>query len=137
MSLSSFFTNAVHTFVNWVEKEYATFMKDAPVIEHYIEQGVQYAVGVLKIILSQVESGSKAETVITKAIQDLLTVSAVAYDAGAHPTLGGMFQAIVNNLQGLEAAAGFKSANALATIAKVVSTLSAIAQVLIQLAPAV
>jgi hypothetical protein len=138
MSLKTFFQNldsAAHTFVAWVEKEYATFMKDLPVIEHYIEQGTNYAVGVLKIALSKVAPGSKAESVITKAIQDLLTANAVVYDAGAHPSVGGLFQAVVNDLSGLEAAMGFKNADTLATIAKVVQTLSAVVSVVLQIVP--
>ena len=87
MSIFSSIANAAHTFVSWFEKEWAKFQKDAPTIEVFIEQGVVYATGVLKIVLSQMDAASPAAAIITKAIQDLLTLSAVAYDAGAHPTL--------------------------------------------------
>lgn len=135
MSIFSNISNAVHTFVGWVEKEYATFMKEAPTVEHYIEQGVTYATGVLKIVLAQVEAGSPAANALTKAIQDLLTVSAIAYDAGAHPSLGGLFQVVISDLSGIESLAGIKNANLITTISKVVSTLQAIVTAVLAIAP--
>ena len=135
MSIFSNIANAAHTFVAWVEKEYATFVKEAPAIEHYIEQGINYAVGVLKIVLAQVEAGSPAANILTKAIQDLLTISAISYDAGAHPSLGGLFQTVINNLSGIESVAGIKNANTVATITKVVNTLAAIVSAVLALTP--
>ena len=137
MSIFSSIANAAHTFVSWFEKEWAKFQKDAPTIEVFIEQGVVYATGVLKIVLSQMDAASPAAAIITKAIQDLLTLSAVAYDAGAHPTLASGFQDVVTNLTALENAVGIKSPNTVAIIAKVISTIGAIASALLALVPAV
>jgi hypothetical protein len=126
MSIFSNIANAAHTFVSWFETEVAKFQKNAPTVETFIEQGVAYATGVLKIVLAQVDANSPAAGILGKAIQDLLTLSAVAYDAGAHPSLASGFQDVVTNLSGLESATGIKNANSVATVGKVVNTLSAI-----------
>ena len=110
-------------------------VQDAPAIEAFIEQGVAYATGVLKIVLAQVDANSPAAGILSKAIQDLLTLSAVAYDAGAHPSLASGFQDVVSNLTALESAAGIKNVNSVATVGKVVNTLSAIVSALLAIVP--
>jgi len=135
MSIFSSIANAGHTFVSWFETEVNKFQKDAPAIETFIEQGVAYATGVLKIVLAQVDANSPAAGILSKAIQDLLTLSAVAYDAGAHPSLASGFQDVVSNLTALESAAGIKNVNSVATVGKVVNTLSAIVSALLAIVP--
>lgn len=137
MSIFSNIATAAHTFVSWFETEAAKFQKNAPAVEVFIEQGVAYATGVLKIVLAQVAAGSPAAGVLDKAIQDLLTLSAVAYDAGAHPSLASGFQDVVTNLSGLESATGIKNTNSVATVGKVVNTLSAIVSAVLTIKPAV
>ncbi|HUD73847.1 MAG TPA: hypothetical protein VMQ76_02155 [Terracidiphilus sp.] len=137
MGFISSIANAEHTFVSWFKTEVAKFEKAAPSVETSIENGVAWANGVLKIVLAQVDAGSPASTVIKKAIQDLLVLSAVSYDAGAHPTLATGFQDVITNLSGLETAVGIKNANTVATITKVISTLAAIVSALLAIVPAV
>jgi DNA-binding FrmR family transcriptional regulator len=131
MSIFSKIASAAKTAVNWLEQEFTKIEGNIPAIETMIEVGVKYSVSVLKIVLSQVEAASPAAKILSTAIQDLLTLSAVAFDAGAHPSLATEFQAIVNNLAGLESATGIKNATTLGTVQKVVSTISAIAAALL------
>ena len=126
-----------HTFLAWLHKEVAEVEAAAPTIETDIENGVSYSTKILKIVASQVEAGSPAANVISKATQDLLTLSAVAYDAGAHPTLASGFQDVVMNLGGLETATGIKNANTVATVGNVISTIASIASALLTIVPAV
>jgi hypothetical protein len=126
-----------HTFLAWLHKELAEVEAAAPTIETDIENGVSYSTKILKIVASQVEAGSPAANVISKATQDLLTLSAVAYDAGAHPTLASGFQDVVTNLGGLETATGIKNANTVATVGNVISTIASIASALLTIVPAV
>ncbi len=135
MSIFTSITNAEHTFVAWFEKELAKVEAAAPSVETFVENGSTYAVAALKIVAAQVTPGSQAAGILTKAIQDLLTASAVAYDAGAHPTLATLFQDVVTNLGGLETATGIKNSSTVATVGKVISTIGAIASALLQLAP--
>lgn len=136
MSIFSGIANAEHTFVSWFESEITKFEKAAPTIETDIENGVKYSTGVLAIVSSQVDAGSPAAKIISTAVSDLKTLSAVAYDAGAHPTLATGFEDVVTNLSGLESATGIKNPNTVATIAKVISTLAAIAQAVLAIVPA-
>jgi len=135
----TFFSNlaaAKNTFIAWIEKEVAKFQAEAPQIETFIENGVKYATGVLKIVLSQVDANSPAAKIITTAVQDLLTLSAVTYDAGAHPSLASGFQDVVTNLGALETAVGIKNPATVATVGKVISTIAAIASALLPAAVA-
>ena len=134
MSLFSNLAAAKNTFVAWIEKEYAKFQSEAPAIETFIENGVKYATGVLKIVLSQVDANSPAAKIITTAVQDLLTLSAVVYDAGAHPSLASGFQDVVANLGALETAHGIKNPGTVATVGQVISTIAAIAASLLPVA---
>lgn len=136
MSIFSAIANAEHTFVAWFEKELAKVETAAPIIETFVENGVTYAVGVLKVIASQVDASSPAASIISKAISDLLTASAVVYDAGAHPSTASLFQDIVGNLSGLESAVGIKNANTVAIVGKVISTVGAIASAMLAIVPA-
>lgn len=136
MSIFSAIAHAEHTFVAWFEKEVTRFENAAPAIETDIEQGVKYAVGVLKIVASQVTPGSAAAGILSTAVQDLTTLSAVTFDAGAHPSLASGFQAVVDNLSGLEKATGIKSAGTVATVGKVISTLASIAEAVLAIVPA-
>ena len=136
MSIFSNIASAAHTFVAWFEKELSKVEAAAPTIEQSIESGCTYAVTVLKIVLTQVDAASPAAKIITTAISDLLTASAAAYDAGAHPTLATLFNDIVTNLGGLESATGIKNANTVATVGKVISTIAAIAQAVLAIVPA-
>jgi len=129
--------SGVKTFIGWFEKEIIAFQKNAPTIETDIESGIKYATGVLGIIATQVTEGSTAANIISAAVQDLKVLSAVAYDAGVHPTLASGFQDVVTNLSGLETAAGVKNPSSVATVAKVISTLSAITQVVLAIVPVV
>lgn len=137
MSIFSSIANAAHTFIAWFEKNVTTIEGAAPTIETSIENGCKYAITVLKIVLSQVTAGSPAAAIINIAIQDLTVISAVAYDAGAHPTLGSLFNDVVTNLGGLEQATGIKNQNTIALVAKVISTIAAIAQAVLAIVPAV
>jgi hypothetical protein len=132
----SWFTNAVHTFVGWFEKEITALEKNAPAIERTVEAAAKYATGILTIVGSQVEPGSDAGKIISTALSDVKVASAVVYDAGAHPSVASMFQGIASNLGGLETATGIKNPASVATVGKVVSTLSALASVFLTLTPA-
>lgn len=136
-SIFSKIASAEHTFVAWFEKELSAVEAAAPSIEQSVENGAKYAVTVLKIILPQVEANSPAAKIITTAMSDLLTASAVVYDAGSSPTAASLFQDVVTNLGGLETASGIKNPGTVATVGKVISTIGAIAAGLLNLAPAV
>ena len=135
MSIFSNIANAAHTFVSWFEKELSKVEAAAPTIEQSVEKGATYGVAVLKIVASQVTAGSPAAGIINTAIGDLLTASAVVFDAGAHPTVATLFQDIVTNLGGLETATGVKNPSTVATVGKVISTIAAIASALLNIAP--
>jgi hypothetical protein len=137
MSIFSSIAAAEHTFLAWFHKEVAAIEAAAPTIETDIENGVAYSTGILKIVASQVEAGSPAADIISKATQTLLTLSAVAYDAGAHPSLATGFQDVVKNLSGLETATGIKNANTQAAVSKVISTITSIVSALLAIVPAV
>jgi hypothetical protein len=137
MNIGSSIEAAAHTFLAWLHKEAAAVEAVLPTIETDIENGVSYSTKILKIVASKVEPGSPAANIISKSIQDLLTLSAVAYDAGAHPSLAGDFQAVVTNLSGLETATGIKNADTVATVGKVISTIASIASALLAIVPAV
>lgn len=135
MSIFSAIANAEHTFVAWFEKEITKIEGAAPTIERDVENGVSYATSVLTIVGSEVEAGSPAANIISTAISDLKTLSAVAYDAGVHPTLASGFQDIATNLGALESATGIKNANTVSTVAKVISTIGAIASAVAAIVP--
>lgn len=137
MSIFSTIANAAHTFAAWFEKEITAAEKNAPAFERTVEASAKYASGVLAIVASQVEPGSDAAKIISTALSDLKVASAVVYDAGAHPTAATLFQDIVSNLGGLETATGIKNPGTVATVGKVISTLSALASAFLTLAPAV
>lgn len=137
MSIFSGIENAAHTFVGWIESEWTKFEKAAPSIEALTEAGAKYAVGVLTIVSAQVEPGSEAAKIISTALADIETASAVVYDAGAHPSVATLWQDIVGNLGALETATGIKNPGTVATVAKVISTLAALAQAFLAIAPAV
>jgi hypothetical protein len=133
----SIFGNALHTFVNWFEKSIAAIEKDAPTIERTAEAGFTYATTGLTIISAQLTAGSPAAQLVSKAISDLKVASATVYDFGASPTIAGLVQDVVSNLGGLESAAGIKNAGTVATVAKVISTLAALAEAFLAVAPVV
>lgn len=131
VSIFSNIAAAKNSFIAWIEKECAKLEAEAPTIETMIETGVKYATGVLKILLTRVDAASPAAKIITTAISDLLTLSAVAFDAGAHPSLASGFQDIASNLSALENATGIKNATTLGTVQKVISTIAALAAALL------
>ena len=137
MSIFSNIANAEHTFVAWAEKEWAKFEKEAPKLEKLADQSFVWAQAVLKVVLTQVGPTSDTGKVITEVLHDLSTASAVVYDAGANPTAGSLISDIVTNLSGLLSAGHVKDAGTLATITKVVSTLSVLVSAFVNVAPVV
>ena len=135
--MANWFTNAEHTFVNWFEKEIAALEKAAPTIERSAEAAFTYATDGLTIISQAVEPGSAAAGIISKAISDIKVASATVYDFGASPTVSGFISTVVSDLGSLEGAAGIKNPATVATVAKVVSTLAALAEAFLAVAPAV
>jgi hypothetical protein len=136
MSIFSSIASAEHTFVNWFEKEITAVEKAAPTIERDAEAAFTYSTTGLTIIAQEVEPGSAAAGIISKAISDLKVASATVYDFGANPTVGGFIQTVVKDLGALEGAAGIKNAGTVATVAKVISTLAALAEAFLAVAPA-
>ena len=132
----SIFSNDLHTFVSWFESEITKFEKAAPTIEKDAEAAFTYATTSLGIVAAQITPGSAAAGIISKAVADLKTASAVVYDAGAAPSVGILVNDVVTNLGGLEAATGVKSASTVATVGKVVSTLAALASAFLAIVPA-
>lgn len=137
MSIFTEIASAEHTFVAWFEKEITALEKAAPTLEKDADAVFTYATTGLAIVASQLEAGSPAAVLVSKALADLKTASATVYDFGTSPTIGTFIQSIVSNLGGLEGLAGIKSATAVSTVGKVVSTLAALATAFLQIAPAV
>jgi len=135
--MANFFTNAEHTFINWFHNAVAAIEKEAPTIERDAEAGFNYATMGLTIIAQEVEPGSEAAKIISKAVSDIHVASATVYDFGASPTAGVFIQDVVKDLGSLEGAAGIKNANTVATVGKVVSTLAALAEAFLAVAPVV
>ena len=137
MSIFSAIATAEHTFVAWFEKELAAIKKVAPTLEQTADAGFKYATVVLGIIVAQVPTGSEAEKVINEILSDLKVASAVVYDAGAHPNIGGLVQTIVTNLGALLSAGHISNAGTVSLITKVVNTLSALVSAFLAVAPIV
>lgn len=137
MSFWSNIANAEHTFVNWFHNAIAAVEKDEPTIEKDAEGAFSYATMGLTIIGQAVEPGSAAAKIISAAISKITVASATVYDFGANPTVGGTIKTIVSDLGALEGAAGIKNPATVATVAKVISTLAALAEAFLAVAPAV
>lgn len=137
MSIFSAIGNAEHTAIAWIEKEWAKFQKAAPTIEHLTEEGINYATAGLKVVLAQLDPASKEAEVILGSIKKLTNLSAVVFDFGAHPTLAGEFQVVVNDLGAILSLGGIKNANLVGGITKAVSTIAALVSAFLQIAPVV
>lgn len=137
MSIFGAIANAEHTAVAWIEKEWSKLQTEAPKIEQVADAGFKYATASLTIVLEQVGATSPAGSVISEAIKDITTLSAVVFDAGASPTVSGLIGDVVTNLSGLLSAGHISNAGSVATVTKVVSTLAALVSAFATLAPAV
>lgn len=137
MSIFSAIANAAHTFVSWFEKEVTAFEKAAPSLEKSADVAFKYASVVLGIVQAQVAPGSEAAKILGEIVSDIKVASAVVYDAGAHPNVGGLIQTIVDNLNALLSASHISNAGLVSTITKVVNTLAALVSAFSAIAPVV
>ncbi len=135
MSIFSAIANAEHTFVAWFEKEIAAIKKVAPSLEQSADAAFKYASAILGIIAAQVPSGSEADKILQEILSDIKVASAVVYDAGAHASVGGLVQTIVDNLGSLLKAGHITNAGSVATVTKVINTLAALVSAFLAVAP--
>lgn len=137
MSIFSSISNAAHTFAAWFEKTMTRLESSAPAIEKTASASITYAVTALKIVAAQFTPGSGEATTISAIITKLVTLSSVVYDMGAHPSLAGEFQVVVDDLNQFLSLGSIKNANLVSGITKVVSTIAALVSAFATVAPAV
>lgn len=128
MSIFSAISKAAHSAVSWFEKQWASFEKNAPTVEALADHAFKYSVLGLKVVLAQVGPDTAAGKVISDVIKNLLTVSSVVYDVGAHSSLSGVLQTIVADLNSILDEAHIKNAATRGSIAKIIQTIEALVE---------